>query len=105
MSRMTKFLRQKCVLEQCIRNEDGSPDLNDYGEFQYKFGVVIPCRHESSFKDVQTVDGSVVRSTATYYVDEKYKVAADDRIDGKVIVSVAEYINSLGKSEGYEVLV
>ena len=104
MSRMTKFLRQKCQLERVIF-EEGLPKLNDFGEFQYGAPAVAKCRHESSHKDIQTTNGSIVRSTARYFLDESTPVAPDDRIDGKVVVSVIEYVNGLGLVEGYEVYV
>lgn len=104
MSRMTKFLRQKCQLERFIEI-DGTPILNIFGEFQYAPPTVISCRHELSYQDVQTANGSIVRSTSRYFVDDSHPIKADYKIDGKVVISVKEYINSLGKSEGYEVYV
>lgn len=104
MSRMTKFLRQKCQLEKLIE-EKGQPKLNDFGEFQYEPPVVLNCRHETSHKDVQTANGSIVRSTSVYYVDESHPIKADYRIDGKVVISVMGYVNALGNIEGYEVYV
>ena len=104
MSRMTKFLRQKCQLEQVIF-EEGLPKLNDFGELQYAAPVSVKCRHESSHKDIQTTNGSIVRSTSRYFLDESVPVAPDDRIDGRVVVSVVEYVNGLGLVEGYEVYV
>lgn len=104
MSRMTKFLRQTCQLEKFIL-ENGQPKLNTYGEFQYQPPVEVRCRHESSHKDVQTANGSIVRSTSRYFLDESHEVLADERIDGKVIISVVSYVNAIGAIEGYEVYV
>ena len=104
MSRMTKFLKQKCKLEKLIV-ENGQPKLNDFGEFQYETPVELRCRHESSHKDIQTSNGSIVRSTSRYFLDESVIIEADYRIDGKVVISVIEYVNGLGKVEGYEVYV
>lgn len=104
MSRMTKFLRQICQLEH-YAEVNGVPKLNDFGEIQYEAPVTVRCRHEMSHKDVQTTNGSVVRSTSRYFVDDSQLIRADDRIDGKVVVSVQSYINGLGQSEGYEVYV
>lgn len=104
MSRMTKFLKQKCTLEKLIV-ENGQPKLNDFGEFQYDVPIELRCRHESSHKDIQTSNGSIVRSTSRYFLDESTDIKADYRIDGKVIISVTEYVNGLGKVEGYEAYV
>lgn len=104
MSRMTKFLKQKCKLEKLVV-ENGQPKLNDFGEFQYAAPIELKCRHEPSYKDIQTANGSVVRSTSRYFLDESVSIAADYRIDGKVVISVIEYVNGLGRVEGYEVYV
>lgn len=104
MSRMTKFLKQKCQVE-LLTLEDGQPALNDFGEFQYEAPVELKCRHESSHKDFQTANGSIVRSTSRYFFDESVPIKADYRIDGRVVISVAEYVNGLGRIEGYEVYV
>ena len=53
-------------------------------------------------KDVQTSTGAIQRSSTRYFIDETQPVEADDRIDGKTVLEVSEYINQLGKVEGYE---
>lgn len=104
MSRMTKFLKQKCSLEQYVV-ENGQPKHNAFGELQYQPSVQLKCRHEMSTKDVQTANGSVVRTTSVYYVDESVPILADYKIDGHVVISVISYVNALGNVEGYEVYV
>lgn len=104
MSRMTKFLRQQCLLEKYIE-EDGHPQLNDFAEIQYAAPIEVKCRCEASHKDVQTTNGSIIRSTAVYYFDESHPIKADYRVDGRVVVSVIGYTNGLGLTEGYEVYV
>ena len=103
MSRMTKFLRQVCSLEKLIEEEEGQPKLNDFGEFQYEAPLKLKCRHEIQCKDVQTANGSIMRSTSVYYLDAAHKIRVDYRIDGKVVLNVREYVNALGICEGYEV--
>lgn len=105
MSRMTKFLRQRCSVEICQRDADGNPMLNDYGENLYQPAQEVKCRHENSVRDVQTSNGSILRSTSRYYLDEAVQIAADDKIDGKVVVISTQYINAIGAIEGYEVYV
>lgn len=104
MSRMTKFLKQKCSLERYVV-ENGQPKHNAFGELQYQPSVQLKCRHEMSTKDVQTANGSVVRTTSVYYVDESVPILADYKIDGHVVISVISYVNALGNVEGYEVYV
>lgn len=104
MSRMTKFLKQKCLLEKYIE-ENGQPKLNVFGELEYQAPITLKCRHEMSHKDFQTTNGSIVRSTSVYYVDESIEIKADYRIDGHVVVSAISYVNGLGEIEGYEVYV
>lgn len=104
MSRMTKFLRQKCLVEVLI-SENGKPKLNEFGEFQYAPPIAVRCRHEMRCKDIQTPNGSIARVTSTYYFDESQPIEVDYLIDGKVVVQVVGYTNALGKIEGYEVYV
>ena len=105
MSRMTKFLKQTCSLEKYAVEENGQPSMNMFGELQYQAPITLKCRHEMSHKDVQTTNGSIVRSTSVYYVDESVEVKADYRIDGCVVLSAISYVNGLGAIEGYEVYV
>lgn len=105
MSRMTKFLKQKCLLQRYKELEEGVADLNDFGELQYLEPIELKCRHEVAHKDVQASNGSIVRSTSAYYLDETEPVRVDYKIDGKVVLSVSGYVDALGKIIGYEVYV
>ena len=104
MSRMTKFLRQRCQLEQYLI-EDGVPKLNMFGELQYQPPIELKCRHEIAHKDIQTANGSTVKCMSVYYVDEAVPILVDYRLDGHVVLSVISYVNALGNLEGYEVYV
>lgn len=104
MSRMTKFLRQRCTVERYVV-ENGQPKLNMFGELQYQPPVTLKCRCEASHKDVQTANGSVIRATTVYYLDDTTPIMAGYRVDGHVVVSVTGYVNSQGLVEGYEVYV
>ena len=104
MSRMTKFLRQTCKLEKYQEKND-QPVLNMFGELQYSRPIVVKCRREQAHKSFQTANGSIVRSTTVYYMDESTEIKADYRIDGHVVISAVSYVNSLGATEGYEVYV
>ena len=103
MSRMTKFLKQQCSFESAVRDIHGKTVLNKYGEISYEPPVILKCRRELTTKDVLTSNGSVLKSASVYYLDNAHVIRPDDRIDGKVVLSVTEYTNESGLSEGFEV--
>lgn len=105
MSRMTKFLKQECQVEQYVLTENGDPEQNRFGEIVYQEPITLKCRREKTVKDVQTANGSLIRSTTRYFLDEKVEIKADYRIDGHVVLTAEEYINERGLCEGYEVYV
>lgn len=105
MSRMTKFLRQKCLVQPYEVDDKGEPVLNDYGELQYGPAKSCKCRHEVAFRDIQTANGQLVSSTSRYFLDESVEIRADYKIDGREVLSVSTYVNGLGQCEGYEVYV
>lgn len=102
MSRMSKYLKQVCLYEQCKRSENGTVLHDKFGEPLYGAPIQIKCRREISIQDVQTNTGAILKSNTRYFIDNKYKVQADDKLDGKCILKVAEYTNQSGKAEGYE---
>lgn len=85
-----------------MRDASGEIALNKYGEAKYEAPITLKCRRERTTKDVLTANGSVVRSASIYYTDESTVIRPDDRIDGRVVLSVEEYTNELGKTEGFE---
>lgn len=103
MSRMTKFLKQRCKVEVYDVDKKGDAETNRFGEIIYKPPVECKCRHEVFFKDILTENGSMVKSVSRYFLDESLEIKADYRIDGKVVLSVESYINEHGRVEGYEV--
>lgn len=106
MSRMTKYLKQKCSLERLVRDPDTQkPVLDAYGEPQHYFPQVRACRREKVIKDVYTATGSIIRVDTRYYLDGTLFVDAGDRIDGREVIGVEEYINGHGDPEGYLVYV
>lgn len=102
MSRMSKFLKQTCTLEKALKDSSGVAKLDKFGEVLYAAPQTIKCRRERIVKDVQTNTGAILRSSTRYFTDDSIVIEADDRLDGKVIVEVAEYINAKGEPEGYE---
>lgn len=105
MSRMTKFLRQKCQVEAYALDESGNPEHNRFGELIYQPPKTCRCRCEKITKDIKTDNGSIVQSKARYFLDGSMEIMTDYRIDGHVLLSVEDYINEYGKCEGYEVYV
>lgn len=102
MSRMTKYLKQQCVLEPVDRDLEGQPRLDKYGEPEYDPAIVIKCRREGYVRDVQTNTGAVLRSNTRYFFDASVPIYIGDKLDGKPALAVEEYTNHLGKVEGYE---
>ena len=105
MSRMTKFLKQICSVERYKEKDTNDAETNRFGEYIYEEPIQCKCRNEVCFKDIKTENGSVVRSTSRYFLDESVEIKPDYRIDGKVAITVETYINQFGTVEGYEVYV
>lgn len=105
MSRMTKFLRQKCSVKRASKKDDGTVELDKFGEPVYMPAVLCNCRRERVSEDVQTTNGAIVRSSTRYFLDGTYAVDVEDLIDDKTILTMEEYINSSGTLEGYEIYV
>ena len=102
MSRMTKYLKQKCTYEKLKRDEDGKVLLDKFGEPQYESPKVIKCRRETTIQDVQTNTGAILKSTTRYFTDDKHSIQANDKLDGNTVLKVQEYTNQFGIAEGYE---
>jgi hypothetical protein len=102
MSRMSKYLKQQCSYEKLKRNSEGKVLLDKYGEPQYESPVLIKCRREITVQDVQTNTGAILKSANRYFTDDKQSIQANDKLDGKVVIKVQEYINQFGVVEGFE---
>lgn len=102
MSRMTKFLKQTCTFQPAVRDASGELVLNKFGEATYGAVKTLKCRRERTTKDVLTANGSVLRSASIYYTDESQLIQPDDKLDGRVVLSVEEYTNEHGLTEGYQ---
>lgn len=102
MSRMTKYLKQTCTYEKLQRDESGKVLLDKYGEPRYGAPVLIKCRREVTVKDVQTNTGAILKSSTRYFTDERHTIQSNDRLDGKPVLEVQEYVNQFGVSEGFE---
>lgn len=105
MSRMTKFLKQLCTLQQVKRNSKGEALLDKYGEVLYTSKQAIPCRREKYVKDILTSNGRLLKSSSRYFVDRDYQIFADDLLDGNPVIALEEYTNEHGKCEGFELYV
>lgn len=104
MSVMTKFLKQTCSFEAARR--DGELTLlSEHGDILYKDPEILKCRREKYARDIQTPNGSIVKTSSRYMLDESVEVQVDDRLDGHVVLACEEYIDHLGKCVGYEAYV
>ena len=102
MSRITKYLKQKCSYERAERDASGKVLLDKYGEPKYESPQIIRCRCETTMQDVQTSTGAILKSSTRYFTDNTHKIQAADKLDNKVVLKVQEYINQFGDAEGYE---
>lgn len=102
MSRMSKYLKQKCTYEKAKRDENGEAILDKFGEPIYGSLEIIKCRRETCIQDVQTSTGAILKSATRYFTDDKQSIQAGDRLDGKAVLKVQEYINQFGVAEGFE---
>ena len=102
MSRITKYLKQECTYEQQKRDKNGDAILDKYGEPSYEAPEIIKCRRETLIQDILTNTGSILKSSTRYFTDEKHVIQANDKLDGKPVLKVQEYINQFGKAEGFE---
>lgn len=106
MSRMTKFLKQEAVVEFLIRDTNGDAALDKYGEpIGYQNKRKVKCRRERATKDVLANGGAAAVSTTRYFFDNSIQVEIGDKVDGQPILTVTDFINDLGISEGWEVTV
>lgn len=99
MSRMSKYLRQKGVLQRVKLNPLKEPVMNVYGELEYDKPTVIKCRREKYLRDVEGPNGAMIKSSNQYYTT--IEIGLNDKLDDKVILSVEEYTNEFGEAEGY----
>ena len=102
MSRMTKYLKQKCTYEKLKRDENGKVLLDKFGDPLYEAPEVIKCRRETTIEEVQTNTGAVLKSTTRYFTDDRHSIQANDKLDGKAVLKVQEYTNQFGVAEGFE---
>ena len=99
MSRMSKYLKQECTYEKLKLNEDGKILLDKFGEPQHDTPIVIKCRRETTIQDIQTSTGAILKSSTRYFTDDKQFIRAGDKLDGKTVLKVQEYINQLNKTK------
>ena len=102
MSRMSKFLKHICTYEKLILDSKGNVVVDKYGEPMYEPRTIINCRREISVQEILTNTGAVLSSSTRYYTDDKYTIQAGDKLDGKSVLKVQEYVNQQGVVEGYE---
>lgn len=102
MSRITKYLKQKCTYEKLKRDTSGNVLLDKFGEPQYEAPIIIPCRCEKLIQEIQTNTGAILKSTTRYLTDDKHQIQANDKLDCRCVLKTQEFINQFGKAEGFE---
>ena len=101
MSRMSKYLKQRCSYEKLMYDLDGRVIFDKFGEPQCEDPVTIKCRREETIQDVQTSTGAILKSSTRYFTDDAQHIRANDKLDGKPVLKVQEYVNQFGVAEGY----
>lgn len=99
MSRMSKYLKQTCTLEVVALDNELHPRMNVYGELVYAPPVTIKCKRRKYSVDVETSSGAIVKSENRYHTVEE--IGINDKLDGKVVLSISEITNEQGLPEGY----
>lgn len=102
MSRISKYLKQKCLYEKLQLDDNGQVKLDKFGEPLYEAPITIKCRRETTIQDVQTNTGAILKSSTRYFLDDTQHIRADEKLDGKTVLKVQEYINQFGAAEGFE---
>ena len=102
MSQMSKYLKQKCTYEKAKRDEKGNILHDKFGEPEYEAPSVIKCRFEKSIQEIQTSTGAVFASAIRFFTDDKQPIQEGDKLGGRPVLKVQEYINQFGDSEGFE---
>lgn len=105
MSTMAKFMQQTCSFERALRERSGDTKLNKFGDVLYASPKTLKCRRERVIKDVQTNTGAILSSSTRYFLDESQTLNPDDKLDGKAILELEEYVDAQGRVVGYEVYV
>lgn len=102
MSRMSKYLKQKCTYEKLKLDKNGNVTHDKFGNPQHESPKVIMCRREESIQDIQTSTGAILKSSTRYFTDDKQSIQAGDKLDGKPVLKALGYTNQFGKAEGFE---
>jgi hypothetical protein len=94
---MTQYLNQYAIYEQHI---PGTVDM--YGKAAYRPSKTIKCRRELADKEITDRTGKTALSTVTYYLDTSIGPAIGDKLDGRLVLAVEEYVIGVGVLIGWE---
>lgn len=98
---LARFLNQTCTIEKY----DPETDVT-YGDARFLPPVTVPCRKESFFRMVQNEDQQIVKSSSRYFIGPDTPVEAwQDKVDGRLVLDVQDYVWLDGSKVGYEVVV
>ena len=97
------YLSQNATFSPAMRKEDGSPQMDKYGQILYGAGVSIHCRRQPQKKEIMTPDRQIIQITDTYYVTTDVRI--DDLLDGRRIQNVVAWVEIDGEIMGYKAAV
>lgn len=100
---MTKYLKQNATVERAVLDSNGKPKLDVFGQPIYKPATRVKCRKEPYVARAATGYGQYVNFTNTYYFDESVTIKIGDVVDGHVVQSIADYVDGLGNTIGWQV--
>jgi hypothetical protein len=90
-------------LNQVAQYEKISNEKNVYNEYTYSAIKEIPVRRQPKIGILKRPNAEEVQTKDIYYTT--YPCTQDSRIDGKIILLVAEWVDLQGITIGYKVLV
>lgn len=95
---MTPYLNQTALYQTLA-----STEVDQYGNAKYNPAVVVRCRRELTETEIKDKAGKVQLSTYTYFFDTSITPAIGEKVDGRLILAVEEYVVGIGTSLGWEV--
>jgi len=101
---LSGYFNQEAELVLAARETDTLLPVRDrYGAIGYLLPEKIKCRCEVSTKEIVTPSGRMVRVERTYYLARK--VRTGDKLDGKEVQYVEDWVSLSGKPAGWKAMV
>ena len=94
------LLNQSAIFQPAQRDADGNAVMNNRGEIQYCAEIDIPCRRESTMKEILTPDKQVLKITDTFYTT--VEIREGDILEGKRVQYMQAWVDGDGVTIGYQ---